>query len=59
MTHCLASTTNVKLIFIIKNKIKSLSIEINENYKIQHENIIKLMNNFKFKILQKKIVLRI
>ncbi len=35
-------------------KIKSLSIEINENFEIQYNNILKIMNKFNFRILHKK-----
>ena len=35
-------------------KIKSLSIEINENFKEQHDKVLNLMNEFGFKILHKK-----
>lgn len=36
------------------NKIKSISIEVNENFLEQYQKIISLMNEFGFKILHKK-----
>tara|TARA_B110000858_G_scaffold98907_1_gene113731 strand:+ start:130 stop:474 length:345 start_codon:yes stop_codon:yes gene_type:complete len=39
----------------LKNvKIKSLSIEINENFKEQYDNVLKIMYKNNFKILHKK-----
>ena len=35
-------------------KIKSLSIEINENFTEQFEKTIEIMSKYEFKILQKK-----
>ena len=40
--------------FLNSQKIKSLSIEINENFKNQFEMIIKIMEENNFKILHKK-----
>ena len=40
--------------FLSNKKIKSLSIEINDNFKEQHDKILKIMNEFEFKILHKK-----
>ncbi len=40
--------------FLNKKKVKSVSIEINENFKKQHKKVIKLMKKYKFKILHKK-----
>ena len=40
---------------VFKNKkIKSFSVEINENFKEQFDKVIKLMDEFEFKILHKK-----
>jgi FkbM family methyltransferase len=40
---------------LLKNeKVKSLSIEINENFKEQYNNILNLMNKYEFKFLHKK-----
>ena len=35
-------------------KIKSLSIEINEKFKVQHDKVLNLMHEYDFKILHKK-----
>jgi FkbM family methyltransferase len=40
--------------FLSDPKIMSLSVEINENFKDQYKNIIKILEEAKFKILQKK-----
>ena len=40
--------------FLSDKKVKSLSIEINENFKEQYEKILNLMKEYKFKILHKK-----
>ena len=40
--------------FLSDKKVKSLSIEINENFKEQYEKILNLMKEYKFKILYKK-----
>ena len=40
--------------FLNNEKIKSLSIELNENFKEQFDKVIEIMNNNKFKILHKK-----
>ena len=40
--------------FLNNEKVKSLSIEINENFKYQYDNILNLMNKYKFKVLHKK-----
>ena len=40
--------------FLNNEKVKSISIEINENFKEQYDNILNLMNKYKFKILHKK-----
>jgi len=40
--------------FLNDKKIKSLSIEINENFKEQYDNILNLMNKYGFKLLHKK-----
>jgi FkbM family methyltransferase len=40
--------------FLGDKKIKSLSIEINENFKEQNDKILNLTNNYGFKILHKK-----
>ena len=39
---------------LVNEKIKSLSIEINENFSEQYEKALKIMHNNNFKILQKK-----
>ena len=40
--------------FLNNEKVKSLLIEINENFKEQYYNILNLMNKYKFKVLHKK-----
>ena len=40
--------------FLADQKIKSLSIEINENFKEQYEKVLDLMEKNKFSILHKK-----
>ena len=40
--------------FLNNEKVKSLSIEINENFKEQYEKVLNLMEKYKFKILHKK-----
>ena len=40
--------------FLTNQKVKSLSIEINENFKEQYEKVLNLMEKNKFKILHKK-----
>ena len=40
--------------FLNNKKIKSLSIEINENFKEQYKKVLNLMEKFDFKILHKK-----
>jgi FkbM family methyltransferase len=40
--------------YLNNKKIKSLSIEINENFKEQHNQVLSLMNDYEFKILHKK-----
>ena len=40
--------------FLNNEKVKSISIEINENFKEQYDNILNLMKEYKFKILHKK-----
>ena len=40
--------------FLDNEKVKSLSIEINENFKEQYEKVLNLMDKYKFKILHKK-----
>ena len=40
--------------FLTNKKVKSLSIEINENFKEQYDNVLNLMNKFEFKLLHKK-----
>ena len=40
--------------FLNNRKIKSLSVEINENFKNHYKNIVKIMADAEFKILQKK-----
>ncbi|MDC0896219.1 FkbM family methyltransferase [Candidatus Pelagibacter sp.] len=40
--------------FLSDKKVKSLSIEINENFKEQYEKVLNLMKEYKFKILHKK-----
>jgi len=40
--------------FLNNEKVKSLSIEINENFKEQYDKVLNLMNKYKFKILHKR-----
>ena len=40
--------------FLQNKKVKSLSVEINENFKHQYENVLKLMEKYNFRILHKK-----
>ena len=40
--------------FLFNEKIKSLSIEINENFKEQYNRVMNLMEKYNFKIMQKK-----
>ena len=40
--------------FLNDKKVKSLSIEINENFKKQYDKILNLMNKYEFKLLHKK-----
>ena len=40
--------------FLNDNKVKSLSIEINENFKKQYDKVLNLMNKYEFKLLHKK-----
>ena len=40
--------------FLKNEKVKSLSIEVNENFKEQYNNILNLMNKYEFKFLHKK-----
>jgi len=40
--------------FLNNQKVKSLSIEINENFKEQYEKVLSVMEKYKFKILHKK-----
>ena len=40
--------------FLKNEKIKSLSIEINENFKQQYEKVLNLMERYNFRILHKK-----
>ena len=40
--------------FLNNEKVKSLLIEINENFKEQYDNILNLMNKYDFKLLHKK-----
>ena len=40
--------------FLKDKKIKSLLIEINENFEVQYKNVLKIMNDNDFKILYKK-----
>ena len=40
--------------YLKNKKIKSLSIEINENFKEQYDNVLKIMYKNNFKILHKK-----
>jgi len=40
--------------FLNNKKVKSLSIEINENFKEQYNKVLNLMNKYEFKLLHKK-----
>ena len=40
--------------FLSNKKVKSLSIEINENFKEQYKKVLNLVSKYKFKILHKK-----
>jgi len=40
--------------FLNDKKVKSLSIEINENFKEQYDKVLNLMNKYEFKLLHKK-----
>ena len=40
--------------FLTHQKVKSLSIEINENFKEQYDKVLNLMNKYGFKLLHKK-----
>ena len=40
--------------FLNNEKVKSLSIEINENFKEQYDKVLNLMEKFNFKIVHKK-----
>ena len=40
--------------FLSNKKVKSISVEINENFKEQYQKVLKLMKKYKFKILHKK-----
>ncbi len=40
--------------FLIDKKVKSISIEINENFKQQYEKVLNLMKKYNFKFLHKK-----
>ena len=40
--------------FLNHKKVKSLSIEINENFKEQYDKVLNLMNKYEFKLLHKK-----
>ena len=40
--------------FLNDKNVKSLSIEINENFKEQYEKVLNLMNKYEFKLLHKK-----
>ena len=40
--------------FLNDKKVKSLSIEINENFKEQYNKVLNLMNKYEFKLLHKK-----
>ena len=40
--------------FLNNKKVKSLSIEINENFKEQYDKVLNLMNKYGFKLLHKK-----
>lgn len=40
--------------FLKNEKVKSLSIEINENFKQQYDNVLNLMERYNFRILHKK-----
>ena len=40
--------------FLSNKKVKSLSVEINENFEEQYEKVLNLMKEYEFKILHKK-----
>lgn len=40
--------------FLNDKKVKSLSVEINENFKEQYDKVLNLMNKYEFKLLHKK-----
>ena len=40
--------------FLNDKKVKSMSIEINENFKEQYDKVLNLMNKYEFKLLHKK-----
>ena len=40
--------------FLTNKKVKSLSIEINENFKEQYDKVLNLMNKYGFKLIHKK-----
>ena len=40
--------------YLNHKKVKSLSIEINENFKEQYDKVLNLMNKYEFKLLRKK-----
>ena len=40
--------------FLNDKKVKSLSIEVNENFKEQYDKVLNLMNKYEFKLLHKK-----
>jgi len=40
--------------FLINKKVKSLSIELNQEFKEQYEKVISLMEKYNFKFLNKK-----
>ncbi len=40
--------------FLINKKVKSLSIELNQDFKEQHEKVISMMEKYNFKFLHKK-----
>ena len=44
--------------YLKNNKLKSLSVEINENFKDQYEKVLKIMRENNFKIFIKKIMIK-
>tara|TARA_B100000989_G_C19362150_1_gene393741 strand:- start:321 stop:551 length:231 start_codon:yes stop_codon:yes gene_type:complete len=40
--------------FLINKKVKSLSIELNQDFKEQYEKVISMMEKYNFKFLHKK-----